>query len=70
MIIDFLLDLTVKLFGWLKKKSKNTYWTNMELVNSQKLKQQLLNQIIEDLLKLGVEVPEELKIKGDNENGK
>lgn len=70
MIVDFLLDLTVKLFGWLKKKSKNTYWTNMELVNSQKLKQQLLNQIIEDLLKLGVEVPEELKIKGDSENGK
>lgn len=66
MIVDFLLDLTVKLFGWLKKKSKNTYWTNMELVNSQKLKQQLLNQIIEDLLKLGVEVPEELKIKGDS----
>lgn len=66
MIVDFLLDLTVKLFGWLKKKSKNTYWINMELVNSQKLKQQLLNQIIEDLLKLGVEVPEELKIKGDN----
>lgn len=69
MIVDFLLDLTVKLFGWLKKKSKNTYWINMELVNSQKLKQQLLNQIIEDLLKLGVEIPEELKIKGDNNNG-
>lgn len=67
MIVDFLLDLTVKLFGWLKKKSKNTYWTNMELVNSQKLKQQLLTQIVEDLLKLGVEVPEELKTKiGDN----
>lgn len=67
MIVDFLLDLTVKLFGWLKKKSKNTYWTNMELVNSQKLKQQLLIQIVEDLLKLGVEVPEELKTKiGDN----
>ena len=67
MIVDFLLDLTVKLFGWLKKKSKNTYWTNMELVNSQKLKQQLLTQIVEDLLKLGVEVPEELKSKiGDN----
>lgn len=63
MIVDFLLDLTVKLFGWLKKKSKNTYWTNMELVNSQKLKQQLLTQILEDLLKLGVEVPEELKTK-------
>lgn len=63
MIVDFLLDLTVKLFGWLKKKSKNTYWTNMELVNSQKLKQQLLTQIVEDLLKLGVEVPEELKTK-------
>lgn len=71
MIVDFLLDLTVKLFGWLKKKSKNTYWTNMELVNSQKLKQQLLTQIVEDLLKLGVEVPEELKTKiGDNTNGK
>lgn len=67
MIVDFLLDLTVKLFGWLKKKSKNTYWTNMELVNSQKLKQQLLTRIVEDLLKLGVEVPEELKTKiGDN----
>lgn len=65
MIVDFLLDLTVKLFGWLKKKSKNTYWINMELVNSQKLKQQLLSQIIEDLIKLGVEVPEELKTKGD-----
>lgn len=63
MIVDFLLDLTVKLFGWLKKKSKNTYWTNMELVNSQKLRQQLLTQIVEDLLKLGVEVPEELKNK-------
>lgn len=63
MIVDFLLDLTVKLFGWLKKKSKNTYWTNMELVNSHKLKQQLLTQIVEDLLKLGVEVPEELKNK-------
>lgn len=63
MIVDFLLDLTVKLFGWLKKKSKNTYWTNMELVNSQKLKQQLLTQIVEDLIKLGVEVPEELKNK-------
>lgn len=68
MIVDFLLDLTVKLFGWLKKKSKNTYWTNMELVNSQKLKQQLLTQIVEDLLKLGVEVPEELKNKiGDKQ---
>lgn len=68
MIVDFLLDLTVKIFGWLKKKSKNTYWTNMELVNSQKLKQQLLNQIVEDLLKLGVEVPEELKNKiGDKQ---
>ena len=66
MIVDFLLDLTVKLFGWLKKKSKNTNWTNMELLNSQKLKQQLLSQIIEDLIKLGVEVPEELKTKGDN----
>lgn len=67
MIVDFLLDLTVKLFGWLKKKSKNTYWTNMELVNSQKLKQQLLTQIVEDLLKIGVDIPEELKTKiGDN----
>lgn len=67
MIVDFLLDLIVKLFGWLKKKSKNTHWINMELVNSQKLKQQLLTQIVEDLLKLGVEVPEELKTKiGDN----
>lgn len=70
MIVDFLLDLTVKVFGWLKKKSKNTYWTNMELVNSQKLKQQLLTQIIEDLIKIGVEVPEELKTKIGDNNGK
>lgn len=69
MIIDFLLDLTVKVFEWLKKKSTNTYWKNMELLNSQKLKQQLLDQIIQDLLKLGIEVPDELKTKIGDNNG-
>lgn len=69
MIVDFLLDLTVKVFEWLKKKSTNTYWKNMELLNSQKLKQQLLDQIIQDLLKLGIEVPEELKTKIGDNNG-
>lgn len=69
MIVDFLLDVTVKVFEWLKKKSTNTYWKNMELLNSQKLKQQLLDQIIQDLLQLGIEVPEELKTKIGDNNG-
>lgn len=61
MIIDFLLDLTVKVFDWLKKKSKNTYWLNMEVVNSKILKQKLLLELIQKLEGLKVEIPEELK---------
>lgn len=61
MIIDFLLDLTVKIFDWLKKKSKNTYWLNMEVVNSKILKQKLLLELIQKLEGLKVEIPEELK---------
>lgn len=61
MIIDFLLDLTVKVFDWLKKKSKNTYWLNMEVVNSKVLKQKLLLELIQKLEVLKVEIPEELK---------
>ena len=61
MIIDFLLDLTVKIFDWLKKKSKNTYWLNMEVVNSKILKQNLLLELIQKLEGLKVEIPEELK---------
>lgn len=61
MIIDFLLDLTVKIFDWLKKKSKNTYWLNMEVVNSKILRQKLLLELIQKLEGLKVEIPEELK---------
>lgn len=61
MIIDFLLDLTVKIFDWLKKKSKNTYWLNMEVVNSKILKQKLLLELIQKLEGLKIEIPEELK---------
>lgn len=63
VIIDFILDLLVKLFENLKKKSKNTYWKNMVLVNSQKLKQELLMEIVQQLQNLNVEIPEELKNK-------
>lgn len=63
VIIDFILDLLVKLFENLKKKSKNTYWKNMVLVNSQKLKQELLMEIVQQLQELKVEIPEELKNK-------
>lgn len=71
VIIDFLLDLLVKFFDWLKKKSKSTYWKNMVLVNSQKLKQELLMEIVQQLQDLKVEIPEDLKNKlekGDEEN--
>lgn len=61
VIIDFLLDLLVKVFDWLKKKSKNTYWTNMVLVNHKQLKQELLMEIVQQLQSLKVEIPEELK---------
>lgn len=63
VIIDFLLDILVKVFENLKKKSKNTYWTNMVLVNSQKLKQELLMEIVQQLQELKVEIPKELKDK-------
>lgn len=63
VLIDFLLDLLVKLFEKLKKKSSNTYWKNMVLVNSKQLKQQLLMEIIQQLQELKVEIPKELKDK-------
>ena len=63
VIIDFLLDILVKVFEKLKKKSKNTYWKNMVLVNHKQLKQELLMEIVQQLQKLKVEIPEELKNK-------
>lgn len=63
VIIDFILDLLVKLFEHLKKKSKNTYWKNMVLVNHKQLKQELLMEIVQQLQELKVEIPEELKNK-------
>ena len=66
IIIDFLLDILVKVFEKLKKKSKSTYWKNMVLVNSQKLKQELLMVIVQQLQDLKVEIPEELKNKLEN----
>lgn len=71
VIIDFLLDILVKVFEKLKKKSNSTYWRNMVLVNSLKLKQELLMEIVQQLQDLKVEIPEELKNKlekGDEEN--
>lgn len=68
VIIDFLLDILVKVFEKLKKKSNSTYLKNMVLVNSQKLKQELLMEIVQQLQDLKVEIPEELKnklVKGD-----
>lgn len=61
MIVDFILDLLVKIFDRLKKKSTSTYWKNMELLNSKSLKKQLLLELIEKLESLGVQIPEELK---------
>lgn len=63
VIIDFLLDILVKVFEKLKKKSKNTYWKNMVLVNHKQLKQELLMEIVQQLQELKVEIPEELKNK-------
>lgn len=71
VIIDFILDILVKVFEKLKKKSKSTYWKNMELVNHKQLKQELLTAIIQQLQELKVEIPEELKNKlekGDEYN--
>ena len=63
VIIDFLLDILVKVFEKLKKKSKNTYWKNMVLVNHKQLKQELLMEIVQQLQELKVEIPKELKDK-------
>lgn len=71
VIIDFLLDILVKVFEKLKKKSKNTYWKNMVLVNHKQLKQELLMEIVQQLQELKVEIPKELKDKleqGDEDN--
>lgn len=71
VIIDFLLDILVKVFEKLKKKSKNTYWKNMVLVNHKQLYQEVLMEIVQQLQVLKVEIPEELKNKlekGDDDN--
>lgn len=66
LFIDFLLDILVKLFDWLKKKSQNTYYQNMELVNSKTLKQELITEIFQVLEKLKIDIPQELKLLKEN----
>lgn len=48
MIIDFLLDLCARIFESLKKKSKNIYWKNMEMLNAKTVKIYIIEKILKE----------------------
>lgn len=80
MIIDFILSILEKLFNVLKKKSRSTYWKNMEILSVKQLKITLLKQLLaqkeiqdnltkEQILQLKIKIYNDENLGEVTENG-